>query len=212
MAFLREYPESPLAHAAVRRIARMRGGDVPEEAERLWRRAMTLQAERRRAEERSRSLCAPECLAELLARKVKSKKVKGKSGSEGVQVLGSSGVQEDRAHDPATSPPHHPTAEELAREMKTDHRGTTLQSLAEAARRHGFEAKGLRLTFKGLMRQRTPLIALVQPGHFVIVERFHFSEVEVWDPSGAAPGGAVRRRLTREEWEGIWDGIALALR
>jgi hypothetical protein len=46
----------------------------------------------------------------------------------------------------------------------------------------------------------------------VIVERFHFSEVEVWDPSGAAPGDAVRRRLTREEWEGIWDGIALALR
>jgi hypothetical protein len=144
MAFLREYPESPLVHAAVRRIARMHGGDVPEEAERLWRRAMKIQRSREAERERERSMCGPEVLAEILAREVKSKKVKGKSGSEG--------VQEDRAHDPATSPPHHPTAEELAREMGTDARGTTLQALAETARRHGFAAKGLRLTFAGLLK------------------------------------------------------------
>jgi hypothetical protein len=231
----------------------MHGGDVPEEAERLWRRAMKIQQEKTRAEERARSLCGPEVLAELLAREVKRKKVKGKSGSEG--------VQEDRAHDPATSPPHHPTAEELAREMKTDHRGTTLQSLAEAARRHGFAAKGLRLTFAGLLKvasgngvqvfgsspkplhspgqagvqgakgkrrgdgaiagrflpphSHTPirpyLIALIRPGHFVLVERLNFAEVQVWDPSGAGRGEAARRRMTREEWEQTWDGVALVV-
>jgi ABC-type bacteriocin/lantibiotic exporter with double-glycine peptidase domain len=135
--------------------------------------------------------------------------------------------------------------------MKTDHRGTTLQSLAEAAKKHGFAAKGLRLTFAGLLKvasgngvqvfgssgvqgakgkrrgdsaiagrflpphSHTPirpyLIALIRPGHFVLVERLNFAEVQVWDPSGAGRGEAARRRMTREEWEQTWDGVALVV-
>jgi ABC-type bacteriocin/lantibiotic exporter with double-glycine peptidase domain len=96
--------------------------------------------------------------------------------------------------------------------MQTDERGTSMKALAEAARQRGFEAKGLALTYRGLLRTlqaRSPprfLVALVQPGHFVLVERADAEEVRIWDPSA---GGA--RLYPRHEWTRLWNGIVLAL-
>jgi hypothetical protein len=298
MAFLREYPESPLAHAAMRRIARMHGGDVPEEAERLWRRAMTLQRSREAERERERSMCGPEVLHEVLRRAAgpegRRQKAEGRQrpvaggqqsavGGQPPAVGGQQsavGGQQSAGVAPglrgknaagAGGDARAPRVEELAREMGTDARGTTLAALAKVARRYGFEAKGLRLTFSGLLRvasakgvqvfahtggrmdgssgiqgakgrgrgdgviagrflpphsrtsTRPYVIALIRPGHFVLVERVSLDEVRVWNPSpggqggggrGEGEGGAAARSVTyrRKRWEAVWDGVALCIR
>ena len=70
-AFLRRYPKSILVHGAVKRIARYHKGDVPKDAEALWKQAMAVQARGEKAQQRSASLCGPKCLAELLRRQGK---------------------------------------------------------------------------------------------------------------------------------------------
>jgi hypothetical protein len=75
----------------------------------------------------------------------------------------------------------------LAKEMKTSDRGTSLQMLSDAAKKHGFTPKGLKLTQKGLEKQKLPLISLVQPGHYVIVDKVTSKEITVWDPNGEGP-------------------------
>ena len=69
--FLRRYPTSILIHATTKRIARFHGGSLPADAEALWRADMKLQRKQVLAQERERSLCGPECLAELLRRQGK---------------------------------------------------------------------------------------------------------------------------------------------
>jgi peptidase C39-like protein len=199
-AFMRSYPESPLVHAAVRRIARFHGGNLPKDAEAVWQQATRTAQAREKEREVQRSLCGPEVLAEVLRRR------------SGVQAFRRSG-------EPASLNPQPPTLNQLAREMNTDERGTSLKALAEAARRHGFQARGLSLTFRGLVRRmHTPpageegcLAALVQPGHFVLVEAVDGEQVRVWDPSGYGAGKPATRQYQRHEWERLWNGIALAL-
>jgi predicted double-glycine peptidase len=65
-AFMQRYPQSILIHGALKRIARLHGGDAPKDAEAVWRHAMNLQAQAQKEQKRSQSLCAPECLAHLL--------------------------------------------------------------------------------------------------------------------------------------------------
>jgi hypothetical protein len=67
-AFMRAYPESPLVHAAVKRIAPFHGGDVPPAAEAVWKQAVRIAADKRKARNWQNALCGPECLAELLRR------------------------------------------------------------------------------------------------------------------------------------------------
>lgn len=69
--FLRQYPQSVLVHAAIKRIARLHKGDVPKDAEALWTAAMKQQKQANDAKRRDASLCGPECLAELLHRQGK---------------------------------------------------------------------------------------------------------------------------------------------
>jgi predicted double-glycine peptidase len=73
--FMRDYPQSILIHAAVKRIARFHKGDIPKEAEAVWRQAMRLQAQQERTRRREQALCGPECLAELLHRQGKASDV-----------------------------------------------------------------------------------------------------------------------------------------
>lgn len=86
---------------------------------------------REHTRERAASLCGPEVLAEVLRRK-------------------SGGVGE---REPARPGSGRETVEALARELKTDHHGTSLAALALVARKRGLEAKGLRLTWNGLYQQ-----------------------------------------------------------
>jgi predicted double-glycine peptidase len=196
LEFIRRYPESPLVHAAVRRIARMHGGDIPPAAEAVRKEAVAAAESRRRARETARSLCGPEVLAEVLRRGVTS----GSAGTASASAL-------------------HLEPASLARELRTDHQGTTFSSLAAALRKRGFQVKGLRLTWKGLWQITNgpqakadapeSLIALVRPGHFVLVEDVMAGWVTVWDPSAAGPDQPGRRRYSRAEWESIWNGVAL---
>ena len=181
VAFLKAYPDSPLIHAAVKRIARLHGGDVPKEAEAAWKRAMATQQAQERARQREASLCAPECLAELLRRN------HARGGNEIADVA------------------------RLAREMKTSEQGTSLRALADVAGRHGLRARGLRLSHQGLLAQKLPAIALIVPGHFVLVERAHPLRVWVWDPDANGPGKPGTRQFSRREWANVWGGVTLTL-
>jgi hypothetical protein len=195
--FMREYPESPLVHAAVRRIARHHSGDVPKGAEAVWKQAMAAAQERQHARERERSLCGPEVLAEVLRR-------------AGLEVASASG--ESAAEDPL---------HRLAGELGTDYRGTSLAALAKALKARGFRVKGLKLTWDGLWkitngpesRRDAPeyLVALIQPGHYVLVEDVRAGEVDVWDPSANGADQPGRHRYSRPEWAKVWDGIMLRL-
>jgi len=100
----------------------------------------------------------------------------------------------------------------LAAEMKTSEFGTSLQALADAAKKHGFSAKGLALTQKGLLKQPLPLVALVMPGHYVVVDAVSPGEVTVWDAHGSSTGKPATRRYSVKEWSVLWSsGIALVV-
>lgn len=176
VAFMRAFPDSPLVGAAVKRIARMHGGDVPKADEAVWLTAQQVAQRHQSAREREASLCGPACLAELLRRRGETADVHG-----------------------------------LATEMGTGERGTTLAGLADAAQKHGFRPQGLALTQKGLGEQRLPVIALVTPGHYVLVESVSAQSVTVWDPDARGLGRGGPRVYPVAEWSRAWRGTALAL-
>lgn len=182
--FMRDFPESPLVHGAMRRIAKLHGGDIPKEAEAVWKSAQSIQHKSQEKSERDAAMCAPECLAELLKRRGK-----------GVSV------------------------ETLAQEMKTGGDGTSAAKLQEVMQAHGFDdAQGVRLTWAGLKEQPLPLVALVSPGHFVLVDKIGSDDsVTIWDssPLYPVPGTtaqktvSTRQTLSATQWKQIWQGIAL---
>jgi len=180
VAFMHTYPSSPLVQASVKRIARMHAGNVPKEAEVAWQQAMDIYQAQDRLQRRNESLCAPECLAELLRRQ---------RGTPTISVAA------------------------LANEMKTSENGTSIAALAESAKRHGFvKARGLALTQKGLAEQKLPLVALMDAGHFVVVEHIDSQDVHVWDPDAQGVGQAAQRDYSVRNWQQAWHaGIALAL-
>ncbi len=238
--FMRKYPESPLVHAAVRRIGRFHGGDIPKAAEAVWKQAMATAEKRRHARDRARSLCAPAVLAEILRR----------TGRSGQSAAGS----------------EQSAVQQLSLEMKTDHRGTALSALTQAAEKRGFKVSAYRLTWRALLQKiplaRSPqpkearaqgageparttqpsitqyairntparapqpgeaqgapsasrryrfVIAFLDPGHVVIVEQAAAGVVRVWDPDGAGPQQPAPRSYTQSEWLDRWKGVTLIL-
>lgn len=99
----------------------------------------------------------------------------------------------------------------LAKEMKTNEDGTSLKALADTAEKHGFSAKGLQLTQHGLVKQPLPLVALIAPGHYVLVEKVTPKEVTIWDANGKGLSKPSTRSYSIKEWTHIWSGIALVL-
>lgn len=104
-----------------------------------------------------------------------------------------------------------PDVHALAQAMGTSERGTTLSALAGAARAHGFPAQGLALTPKGLAAQTLPVIALVAPGHYVLVEAVGAAGVTIWDPDASGVGHGGRRTVQPPVWGRMWQGMTLAL-
>lgn len=175
--FMRQYPQSVLVHAAIKRVTRLHGGDIPQDAEELWTDAMKQQGAKQAREKREASLCGPECLAELLRRSGKQADIHG-----------------------------------LAGEMRTDGNGTSLQELANVAQAHGFRAQGVELTQRGLAQQKLPLIALLRPGHYVLVERVTAENVAVWNPDANGVGRAGVKTYPVAEWQAAWTGMGLAVK
>jgi hypothetical protein len=171
---IRTYPESAEVHGAVRRIARLHGGDVPRDVQALQRRARAISLAADRARRRSGSMCGPECLAELLRR-------------------------EGKPADLAL----------LARDAATSHEGTTLLALARTAGRHGIPLKGMQLTEADFRKQALPLLALVAPGHIVVVDQIDRACVTVWDPDSNGPRRSAARDIVWPQWRRMWRGVAL---
>ena len=218
--FLRSYPQSILVHAAVKRIGRMHGGDVPKDAEGLWKQAMAVQKAADEKERRDQALCGPECLAELLRRKsgeasrqdaktqrreeVSHKGTKSqrreevsRNGTKSVREPGEEGSRYAEGADVAT----------LAGEMRTSGEGSSVAAMQATAAKHGLKLQGVSMTPRGLAKQRLPIVALIAPGHYVLVEAVTAGGVAAWDPD--AQGAAGRRSFTTAEWDKAWNGVAL---
>jgi len=99
----------------------------------------------------------------------------------------------------------------LADEMHTGDRGTEMADLAAAANKRGFAARGLALTPKGLAAQTLPVIALVTPGHYVLVDAVSAQGVTVWDPDARGPGRGGAVSVPAAQWGREWRGITLTL-
>lgn len=103
----------------------------------------------------------------------------------------------------------------LAQEMKTSEKGTALAALAGAAQKRGFRPQGMALTQKGLTEtlaeRRSPVIALVAPGHYVLVEAVSPAGILLWDPDALGVGRGERRTVPAAQWQSQWQGITLAL-
>ncbi|MCW3055743.1 MAG: apxIB [Chthonomonadales bacterium] len=172
--FMRRYPQSILVHAAVKRIGRFHGGDIPKASEAIWKEAMAVQKAADEDVKRSEALCGPECLSELLRRQ-------GRKSDVGA----------------------------LAAEMHTTGEGTNLIALQKTAKRHGLKLEGMALSEKGLSKQKLPLVALIQPGHYVLVEKVAPAQVSVWDPDAKGIGIGGRRTFSTADWAKAWGGVAL---
>jgi len=176
LLLMKQYPDSPLVQAAIKRIAWMHHGDIPKDAQAVWKQAMNTQQAQQKERQKEASLCGPECLAEVLRRR----------------------GQKTNVHI-------------LAARMKTSENGTTLQGLADAARAYGFHTRGLALTQQGLIKQRLPAIALISPGHYVVVDAVSPKSVTAWDPDASGVGRSSTQSIPISQWGRIWQGYTLVL-
>ena len=92
----------------------------------------------------------------------------------------------------------------------TDKKGTNVLGMLEAAKRLGFQAKGVRATFESLTRIPKPAIAhvIVKDGlhHYVVIYNVTSKYVEVMDPG---PGKLIRH--THEAFQKLWTGVLILL-
>jgi predicted double-glycine peptidase len=95
----------------------------------------------------------------------------------------------------------------LANEMHTTDEGTTAASMVKSAAKHGLVLSGLAVTERGLEKQALPAIALVSPGHYVIVERITALTVTAWDPGPVKCGD---HSFSRAKWAKLFMGAVLA--
>lgn len=72
----------------------------------------------------------------------------------------------------------------LEEECRLTPNGTSVYDLENALRHRGIQAEGIRaLNVSGLQRVARPYILFVFPGHFVVVEKIHHDQVEIFEPT-----------------------------
>ena len=103
----------------------------------------------------------------------------------------------------------HADVHALAEEMHTGADGTTLENLASAAKKHGLAGTGLMLSAAGLAKQPLPLIALLQPGHYVLVQAVSKEGVTTWNPNADSPNAGASKTYSPAEWRREWTGMAV---
>jgi ABC-type bacteriocin/lantibiotic exporter with double-glycine peptidase domain len=99
----------------------------------------------------------------------------------------------------------------LATEMGTTERGTSLAAVATGLIKHGVAAQGVSLTMTGLAEQKFPVVAVVAPGHFVIVNSVSSKAISLWSPDSDGTGHGQTVAVTPIQWQQVWRGTALAL-
>jgi ABC-type bacteriocin/lantibiotic exporter with double-glycine peptidase domain len=88
-----------------------------------------------------------------------------------------------------------------------------VDALLGSLKQRGYpKAEGVALSSIGLRAQKLPLIALVAPGHFVLVEKIATDgSVTIWDANNTTHTGEART-LTATQWQELWQGgVALTL-
>lgn len=95
-----------------------------------------------------------------------------------------------------------PTLRELA---EVGREGGSLRGLSETAEKLGFRTRPVKAELHHLEKSPLPLIAHWEGNHFVVVYEFRKGHVVIADP------GRGLRRLSFEEFQAGWTGIALLL-
>jgi hypothetical protein len=83
------------------------------------------------------------------------------------------------------------------------------EHLAAIGKKQGIALRGVELTTPGLGEQKLPAVALIAPGHYVLVESVAKDHISVWDPDASGTGHSGQREFKVSEWEKIWTGMAL---
>src|SRR5688572_30593801 len=81
--------------------------------------------------------------------------------------------------------------------------GVTARTLVSAAGAFGLQARAFALGSADLGSASLPCVLFWNRNHYVVLERWSTSGAEIVDP------GLGRRRLTREEIESAYSGVAL---
>lgn len=99
----------------------------------------------------------------------------------------------------------HTDPKEIRDDLGIGRDGANLLALAQAARRMGLQARGLRAPVASLDELTLPAIAHVDGDHFVVLESVVGDDVRLVDPAGG------RERLSRERFAQRYDGVVLDL-
>ena len=102
------------------------------------------------------------------------------------------------------------TEQEIATLAGTTPTGTSLHGLAQAADSLGLKATGMELSLEELKGAKTPLIAHLNGGHFVVVVSVHKGQLTVIDPAKGVKSiapvdfrrDASSHLATRKGWQG----------
>lgn len=103
------------------------------------------------------------------------------------------------------------TVESLSKELGTTTQGTSMFAMVQVAKKRGLPATGVSLTQKGLQKQPLPLLTLVQPGHYVIVDKLTRDTICIWDPFAQGPGKPGTKTYKLSDWQFQWTGAALVI-
>jgi ATP-binding cassette, subfamily B, bacterial HlyB/CyaB len=87
----------------------------------------------------------------------------------------------------------------------TDQDGASMWSMAQAAERLGFHARGLQLSFEALVDVQKPLIVLWEGLHYIVVYEYGKNRIVVGDPALGL------RKIPTDEFRHKWSGRALEL-
>ena len=93
--------------------------------------------------------------------------------------------------------------ETIARLAGMDENGTTMYGLADAARKTGCEAVGMRLSFADLQNRKKPLIAHLRANHFIAIQSIGNDRIVFTDQTG------VNLEMPQKEFLAKWDGYVL---
>lgn len=182
VALMRQFPESPLVHASVKRVARLHGGDIPKEADAAWKQAMATARAREQERERQASLCGPQTLVELLRRR-------GKPAS--VDAL----AKQMHTSEQGTSLTYLGQVAKRSGFTRADGFALTAAGLQAKLREAG---------------PTGAVIALVHDadsGHFVLVDKAEASGMlTVWDSNGAGLNQPRVRTYSADQWRRMWQG------
>jgi ATP-binding cassette subfamily B protein len=104
----------------------------------------------------------------------------------------------------------HVAASRIRQIAGTDHKGTSVLGMVEAAIKLGFDAKGIRATIDSLELSIVPAIVHVlidkRVNHYLVLERFSRNGVVMMDPADGRS-----KEISKDDLMNIWTGVAILM-